>query len=1111
MSICQILHISDFHIKADESFDRSVVLGPLIKRVCEDLDSGIRPELVIVTGDIAFSGRADEYKLAKAFLDQLLNKLKLPSERLFIVPGNHDIDRTRYRPKDVPSYDDMSELNIELENEGFRNDLFKGMNDYFNFAQNNYMHLKSRHGRLVPFAITYRTEAGKKIGLIGLNSAWMCRKSPDREEIAIGEYQLRKAIEEIQPEGNHDLIIYAFHHPLEWLWPEDMKICRAEFKNDSIILSGHIHDAEGGYVKDMNGKSLYQFYAGAAYAKSTFHSNRFQYVTVDFENNDITIDFRKFVRGESKWCLDGEKGKDGTAWFSRVEWGSKTFGAGSDRGRETSFLLEIPNAYRDHLIENCGYMDIDKLREKTDVTQVGLPEIFTPLYAYPPGRAETKRAIPIPEDLMRKEEKAVDIEDLVASSEYLLIEGHAGSGKTTLLRHLCYCLAREMRYKGLDGVLPLLIFMKDLKTFFDAHADAKASAETAEALLEYSFQPSKNGLDIHTIRSFAKAGKAILILDGLDEIEARYRNITLHSVADYRTLNPGNKVILAGRPHGIEGAAVSRFGAGHVRILTLNTAQIEEFIKKWFRHVYSKGSKIGEKTAEGMISEIKGHPSIDVLTDNPLMLTAICILYHDGKELPGQRAELYKKFLISLLYKRFPDYEKVYDFLKTLAFRMQSAGARGSDRAFATGVLRSVYKIQESESEKDYMKRTERLFDEIESRCGLLKLECGQYLFWHLTFQEFLAAVYIVDNSNDYIEAIRDYWDKDNYKEVVELYIGYLSIENRKWANDVVSDAIKTGDPSFKRWILASRSMLDMHKDRRDEVLLSKVRDRLQESIGGAADPGLRVEGGETLGWLGDPRDLKEFIPVRAGRYNLSTGKADIKSFEMAKYPVTNSWFEKFIRAEGYNNRDFWSDEGKKWLEYSKAEHPVFWNDRKWRCPNSPVVGVSWYEAYAFTKWLSSVNDGNEYRLPSEEEWEAAAAGFEKRQYPWGNDWADNRFNSKETKIGKTSPVGVFRLGNTPEGIADMAGNVWEWTSSDYYSEEHLVDFRFDEELARLSSEKKFGELVSKLREKKRKLPVLRGGSWLNDHDYARCAFRSGYFPDSGYNDGGFRCAWIKT
>jgi hypothetical protein len=347
------------------------------------------------------------------------------------------------------------------------------------------------------------------------------------------------------------LIIYIFHHPLEWLWPVDMKLCRAQFKNDSVILCGRIHDAEGGHIKDLNGKSLYQFYAGAAYAKSTFYSNRFQYITVDLANNVITLDFRKFVREKNEWCVDGEKGRDGATCFSLVS-GSKTFGPGSDKGKKTTFLLEIPNAYRRHIIDNCSYMDIDKLREKTDVTQVGLPEIFIPLYAYPPGRTVEKTKTP--DALLREEEKVVDLEELIARSDFSLIKGHPGSGKTTLLRHLCYSLATVSNYKELDNFLPLLIFMKDLKAFFDSHADAKASAETAEAIFEYAFQPSKNGLDIDTIRSFIKAGKGLVILDGLDEIEAQYRNIIVNSFADYRVLNSvnaGNKVVLAGRPHSV--------------------------------------------------------------------------------------------------------------------------------------------------------------------------------------------------------------------------------------------------------------------------------------------------------------------------------------------------------------------------------------------------------------------------------------------------------------------------------------------------------------------------------------------------------------------------------
>jgi predicted NACHT family NTPase len=89
--------------------------------------------------------------------------------------------------------------------------------------------------------------------------------------------------------------------------------------------------------------------------------------------------------------------------------------------------------------------------------------------------------------------------------------------------------------------------------------------------------------------------------------------------------------------------------------LELNSGQIEEFIKKWFKYVYSAGAGIGAKNADAMIGEIREHEAIEKLIVNPFMLTAVCILYHDRKELPSQRAELYKKFIDGLLYKRFKE------------------------------------------------------------------------------------------------------------------------------------------------------------------------------------------------------------------------------------------------------------------------------------------------------------------------------------------------------------------------------------------------------------------------------------------------------------------------
>ena len=315
----QILHISDLHITEKEKFDTSVVLDPLIERVKEDRDKGLKPKIVVASGDVAFSGKKAEYDLAKTFFDKLLGCLKIGPERLFIVPGNHDVNRKAYPPSHIPAYATMKDLSYELEN--YLDDLLRGMNDYFRFIEKHYPHLKSGHGRLIPFVNAYDATCGKKIAIVGLNSAWMCRKSQDKKEIALGEYQIKNAMEEMEKLGKFDLRINIFHHPLSWLWPEDRNICRKYF-NDSILLCGHLHDAEGEYREDLQG-ATFQFLDGAAYLGSDSRwPNRFQYITFDWDKNEIVLDYRKFDKNSREWCLEGEKGDGGKKTFSMTKTGA---------------------------------------------------------------------------------------------------------------------------------------------------------------------------------------------------------------------------------------------------------------------------------------------------------------------------------------------------------------------------------------------------------------------------------------------------------------------------------------------------------------------------------------------------------------------------------------------------------------------------------------------------------------------------------------------------------------------------------------------------------------------------------------------------------------------
>jgi formylglycine-generating enzyme required for sulfatase activity len=221
-----------------------------------------------------------------------------------------------------------------------------------------------------------------------------------------------------------------------------------------------------------------------------------------------------------------------------------------------------------------------------------------------------------------------------------------------------------------------------------------------------------------------------------------------------------------------------------------------------------------------------------------------------------------------------------------------------------------------------------------------------------------------------------------------------------------------------------------------------------------------------------------------------------VDSFELARYPVTNAQYRLFIDAGGYRvDAPWWDGPGRAWLQRDDAktnglerwqirtykDRPKFWEDEwfgKTR-PNHPVVGINWYEATAFCAWLTEyLNDGYVYRLPSEAEWEYAARGAARRPYPWGEVLPDGeRANFNQTH-GGTSAVGCFPAGATPEGLLDMAGNVWEWTRSEYRP--YPYDPNDGRESGADPAKKRF---------------TVRGGSWIDHPFYLRAARRSLHDP----------------
>lgn len=214
----------------------------------------------------------------------------------------------------------------------------------------------------------------------------------------------------------------------------------------------------------------------------------------------------------------------------------------------------------------------------------------------------------------------------------------------------------------------------------------------------------------------------------------------------------------------------------------------------------------------------------------------------------------------------------------------------------------------------------------------------------------------------------------------------------------------------------------------------------------------------------------------------------ELPAFYISREPITQEQFHAFVESGGYQERTFWTNAGWTWREMTGVSVPEsFGGD--FNLPDHPVVGVSWHEAVAFCRWLAE-RAGGEIRLPTEAEWEKAARGTDGRTYPWGNEWGDSKANTAELDLKNTTAVGRFPEGASPYGVLDMAGNVWEWCGTLYQPYPYVVNDGREDQTAE-------------------GWRVLRGGSWSDEHQNARCAFRYGFDPTGRYSDTGFRVVFV--
>ncbi len=488
------------------------------------------------------------------------------------------------------------------------------------------------------------------------------------------------------------------------------------------------------------------------------------------------------------------------------------------------------------------------------------------------------------------------------------------------------------------------------------------------------------------------------------------------------------------------------------------------------------------------------------MAENPMLLTTMALLHQREKRLPKHRVELYDR-AVGILLNRWQESKGVTASAELTAFLRDESRVRPLLERLAYEAHRQVQKevadlprlmlfgLLEDTFDGNMALATEFL-DYADHRAGLLVGQGGDeigkrpqsYTFPHRTFQEYLAGCYLLSGGgNQRISSVgriyRQHATEGDAWQLAALLGAEELLFNRRGEAlllDLMYDLCPVTPPqdapqketawrtalwSGQMALLVDRKQITEDRGAAEggQAYLDRLVPRLlaimRESPLNAIE---RAEAGRTLAKLGDPRvevlDPLQMVwcEVPAGPFIMGSDEYDREkpqhifdipyTYNIALYPITNAQFLCFVEDGGYAHAPYWEEAvlhgywEKGQFRNRSAPYP---SSEPFNMANHPVVGVTWYEAVAFTRWLTQqlhveteLSDNLIIRLPTEVEWEKAARGDDGLRYPWGAEPDPNRANYSDTGIGAASAVGAFPGGRTPCGAEEMIGNVSEWCST---------------------------------------------------------------------------------
>lgn len=800
-----LLHLSDLQFGIKHGFEAGggSPLGSLLDRLRPDLEKldkeeGLRPDLVLLTGDLTEWGKASEFTQMYDFAKGLAKVVGLPERRLVMIPGNHDINR-----KLCQAYF----LECEAEDRKPVRPYWPKLRPYAEFFARFYEGAAGvQFTEKEPWSFFEYPELG--VVVAGLNSTLADSHRDEDHYGWVGEEQIRSFIEKLRSYKERGFLrLGAVHHDV--LAPESAHavqdardLTRMLGPYINVFIHGHTHEEQfGGMSRDVPVVGIGS--AGVARSERPAElGNQYQFIRISADA--LVLATRRYEPDQKRWIGDLRADPEGKRWLveHRVELrdaGAALSGEGGAvseaEGRAGADLALAVERYRQHVSKarrQQTLVDLAGLGEDRDMPGgLDLLRVFVvPAVAREPevprrregpqGEDDEKRRLGFaidfaaaharqrPEELDDAPERQLGVERWTtpkpadealseASLPWVFLVGGPGSGKTTLTRWLMLSLCAPGETPG--KLAPELVPVRVELRRFDLQAQ-KAGGNGYDFFdyLDAEHREASQDLRSEALKELAAEGRLLWLFDGLDEVtDARARLRCAEMIAGVRSRYGGRGVITS-RVVGSEGArgVLEDFGIPTYRLLDFDDARIAEFIEQWHAQAFPSAPGVAGHRRERLERTLRGSTALREVCKTPLLLTMVALLNRGG-ELPARRHALYARAVEWMAHqweanKGLPegeaaqfDYEDKVLFLRTLAWRMMAELPGGSgnvvqeEELLATAVRFRKQQYGESDIAAERMAR--RLLERLRGRHGILTFFGGTaFGFAHRAFLEYLAA-----------------------------------------------------------------------------------------------------------------------------------------------------------------------------------------------------------------------------------------------------------------------------------------------------------------------------------------------------------------------------------